>query len=42
MNGRGHRTTKTLAKIIPELKERGFEFVTLTELAIANEFPADH
>lgn len=31
-NSRGHRTAKTLAKILPTLKTRGYKFATLSEL----------
>jgi peptidoglycan-N-acetylglucosamine deacetylase len=31
-NSRGHRTAKTLAKILPTLKTRGYKFTTLSEL----------
>jgi peptidoglycan/xylan/chitin deacetylase (PgdA/CDA1 family) len=31
-NSRGHRTAKTLAKILPILKGRGYQFATLSQL----------
>ena len=30
---RGPRTVQVLARVLPELKERGFRFVTLSEIA---------
>ncbi len=38
--GRGRRTAKTLAKVLPSLGRKGYRVVTLSELAVLGEHPA--
>jgi peptidoglycan/xylan/chitin deacetylase (PgdA/CDA1 family) len=40
--GRGQRTVRMLATVLPELRRRGYRLVTLSELALAERTPPRH